>query len=304
MSKPRSQNINIYLADGNPDGIRKIYRSSNSNINLFDIPRGELARFCKMKEAADMGIYLLFGRDQRYIGQNNDLGTRLKQHDKSKPFWQRAFAVVLKPDFRTLDHLYYLEKTAIEKARSAGRFALENATAGSSHHHLHDSIRSDCENIFDEIETLLAVINRNFFEPSPAEYQDNSGEKKITGLQEEAEAKTSSLFYCRGKNADAVGYMMGKQFILKQGSLISREVQSKMVHKYPGYIKLRETWLKDGKMKLHNDSQYVLLEDCALPSASAASHIVLGKNTSSGRFVWKNEIGKTLGDAIKEVEQN
>lgn len=160
--KTHSQNIRILLPDGNPRGIRKVERSSNSNIRLFQVPRRELEQFYGMDEAANMGIYFLVGGTRLYIGKTGNLCTQMKQHDKEKPFWQHAFIVILNNDFRT-DHLYCLEKMAIETAQKAHRFALENGTAGNTYQHLHDSILSDCHNIFDEIDTLLAVLNQDFF---------------------------------------------------------------------------------------------------------------------------------------------
>lgn len=235
MSKQRSQTIRIFLPSGNPHGIRKVERSSNSNICLFDIPRGELEEFCRMNEAADMGMYFLLGSGQLYIGQTSALGGRLKTHDKEKPFWQSAFAVVLKNDFRTLDHLYYLEKTAIEQAKAAGRFKLENGTAGNSHRHLHDSIRSDCENIFDEIETLLAVLNQEFFtaeetmpsEGLAAELENHADTKENVSQVQVANmpyGENEELFYCffPNYNVDAVGIWQPDKlgFLLLKGSKI------------------------------------------------------------------------------------
>ncbi|UOO87183.1 GIY-YIG nuclease family protein [Neisseria arctica] len=312
MSKPRSQTIRIFLPDGNPRSIRKVERSSNSNIRLFDIPRAELGKFCQMNEAANMGIYLLLGDGQLYIGQTSDLGARLKTHDKNKPFWQRAFAVVLNNDFRTFDHLYYLEKTAIEHVQKAGRLVLENGTAGNNHRHLHDSIRSDCENIFDEIETLLAVLNQDFFTEEKAAVLPEicaSGvvveNGKTLSVETTADERLSEnnreIFYCKRGVADARGFLHedGKQFIVMAGSLINSEYASYA----PRAIEiLRQQWLSEGLLSPVNSKQYRLNQDQIFSSVSYAAVMVIGKN-ANGRAEWKNASGRTFKECYPQESE-
>lgn len=314
MSKPRSQTIRIFLPNGNPRGIRKVERSSNSNIRLFDIPRSELGAFCQMSEAADMGIYFLLGSHQLYIGQTSDLGVRLKTHDKAKPFWQRAFAVVLNNDFRTLDHLYYLEKTAIEQAKAAKRFTLENGTDGNKHRHLHDSIRSDCENIFDEVETLLAVLSQEFFTaeevwPSESLAVDEDVKKTdVLPFEAETEADIAAnihhnqpeIFYCRRGGADASGFLHedGKQFVVRAGSLILREYAD---YASPAMKRMREQWLSDGRLLPAGDMHYRLNQDYVCSSVSYAALWVIGRS-SNGWVEWKNAQGQTLDEIYRKTK--
>lgn len=313
MSKPRSQTIRIFLPNGNPRGIRKVERSSNSNIRLFDIPRSELGAFCQMSEAAEMGIYFLLGSHQLYIGQTSDLGARLKTHDKAKPFWQRAFAVVLNNDFRTLDHLYYLEKTAIEQAKAAKRFTLENGTDGNKHRHLHDSIRSDCENIFDEIETLLAVLNQEFFtaeEVWPSEslaVDEDVNKPDVLPFEAETEADIAAnvqhnqpeIFYCRRSGADASGFLHedGKQFVVRAGSLILREYAD---YSPPAMKQVRLQLLSDGSLSLVGETHYRLHRDCVCSSVSYAAVLVIGRN-ANGWKEWKNAENQPLDKCYHRI---
>ena len=298
MSKLRSQTIRIFLPTGNPRGIRRVERTSNSNIRLIEIPRTELNLFYEMKEAADMGIYFLVGSNQLYIGQTTDLSGRIKQHDKGKLFWQRAFIVVLNNDFRTLDHLYCLEKTAIEYAQAAGRFMLENGTAGSTHRHLHDSIRSDCENIFDEIDTLLAVLNQNFFE------EKQEAEPSLLVAQTiEADPLTSitpqEVFYCRStRGADAQGIWQENGFLLLKSSRLSLNHVPSLQKHGKKIINLKQTLLQSGVLK-EESGQLVLLQDYFIEGKpSTASDLILGR-PSSGWREWKNARGQTLDEVYR-----
>lgn len=320
MSKPRSQTIRIFLPSGNPRGIRRVERSSNSNIRLFDIPRSELGAFCQMSEAAEMGIYFLLSREQLYIGQTSDLGARLKTHDKTKPFWQRAFAVVLNNDFRTLDHLYCLEKTAIEQAKVAKRFSLENGTDGNKHRHLHDSIRSDCENIFDEIETLLAVLNQEWFtaqealrlSESLAAETGNHIELKdavLAELQMQSKPRPSEnagmVFYCRSpkQNIEAQGIWDPQKqgFCILKGSRIRKNFVPSLSAEQSELLKLKQQMIEKQILILENEC-WVLQQDYFITARpSTASSLILGR-PSNGWKDWKNEQGQTLDEVYRKAQ--
>lgn len=319
MSKPRSQTIRIFLPDGNPRGVRRVERSSNSNIRLFDIPRSGLGAFCQMSEAAEMGIYFLLSSAQLYIGQTSDLGARLKTHDKTKPFWQRAFAVVLNNDFRTLDHLYCLEKTAIEQARAAGRFELDNGTAGSSYRHLHDSIRSDCENIFDEIETLLAVLNQEWFTAQEAFRPSESLAAEVEAcevikpdifsndvrVQNRPSENEKEMFYCRAPNhnAYAKGIWQPRKsgFLLLKGSRIRKNFVPSMGGEQAKLSKLKQQMIENHLLILENEC-WVLQQDYFISGRpSAASDLILGR-PSNGWIEWKNAQGQTLDEIYRKTK--
>lgn len=320
MSKPRSQTIRIFLPSGNPRGIRKVERTSNSNIRLIEIPRTDLHLFYEMKEAGDMGIYFLVGGNQLYVGQTMDLSTRIKQHDKTKEFWQRAFIVILNNDFRTLDHLYCLEKTAIEHAQAAGRFSLENGTVGNTHRHLHDSIRSDCENIFDEIDTLLAALNQDFFtekqEPSvevgalfgataqfeihPA--QENSSKDNINeySIPNTWTGRTITVF-CRSRDKILRGKGLfnveTEQILLLEGTMIYRKISETLS---PGWREIYQQWLTSNFLADSKDPDYYVLQSaqlCASPSMAAA--LVLGNNRNGWQY-WRTERGLTLDEVYRK----
>lgn len=297
MSKPRSQTINIFLPTGNSKGIRKVGRSSNSNVRLFEVPRTELGRFCEMPEAAEMGIYFLVGSGQLYIGQTTDLSKRIKEHDKTKAFWQRVFIVVLNNDFRTLDHLYCLEKAAIEYAQAAGRLQLENVTAGNHHRHLHDSIRSDCENIFDEIDTLLSVLNQDFFEiPEKLEtIGEHIAKTENTVIGKHTGSEESILIFCRSKDKVIRGkgcfIVSTGEVLLLKGTMISVKTSETLP---AGWRMQREKWLEQKDLVFGNDPDYHVLQSdqlCKTPSMAAA--LVFGNNRN-GWVYWRNEQGRTL----------
>lgn len=309
MTKPRSQTVRIFLPTGNPRGIRKVVRTSNSNITLFEVPRPYLGSFCDSGESENLGIYFLAGSGKLYIGQTTELRSRLKQHEKSKLFWTKAFAVVLNNDFRTRDHLDCLERMAIEQARQAGRFELENGNEGNRQNHLHDSIRSDCENIFDEIDTLLAVLNQDFFEKAQVQtdYVSLEGKHQTEEMfpkenqTERSSENREEIFYCCNakRNIKARGIYREDGFLLLKGSTLRLDHPSYMENtSLPAW---KKKMIEAGMLKEQN-GMLVLLDDCFIRGKpSAASDKVLGKS-SNGWAEWKNAEGKTLDELYRKTK--
>ena len=308
MTKSRSQTIRIFLPTGNPRGIRKVSRSSNSNITLFVVPRLHLNSFCNMEESGKMGIYLLADNHKLYVGQTTELRNRLKQHDKGKTFWEKAFAVVLNNEFCTRDHLDCLERMTIEQAQLAQRLELENGTEGNRQNHLHDSIRSDCENIFDEIDTLLAVLNQDFFEK--VSEQKNHVSLEITHsvermVPEENQIEGSSesneeIFYCRNvkRGIEARGKYQKDGFLLLRSSTLRLDHTPFMEQKtrLPAW---KKKMIEEGMLK-EQDGLLVLMDDCFIKGRpSASSDWILGK-PSNGWIEWKNAEGKTLDELYRK----
>lgn len=125
------QTIQIFLPDGDPQGIR-VASITTRIMRIFDVPRSALARFLKMDEAQQVGIYFLFGEGEEddlpvaYIGQTGSLRDRLTSHQKTKDFWNRALVAVSLTNNLTNTHASYLESLSIQRALDTGRYSLED----------------------------------------------------------------------------------------------------------------------------------------------------------------------------------
>ena len=106
QKSPRT--IQIFLPTGDPAGIR-IAEQTTSIIRLIEVPRSDIADFLKMPEAKQVGLYFLVSgdnKDELYIGQSGDVGSRLMQHYKDeKKDWERALVLVSLTNNLTQTHL-------------------------------------------------------------------------------------------------------------------------------------------------------------------------------------------------------
>ena len=86
MSQGRS--IRLFLVDGTPNGLLTA-EIMNWTGHVLTGPRSKLGELVQRPEVGRTGIYFLVGADPEnsfrslvYIGESDDVGKRLKQHNK------------------------------------------------------------------------------------------------------------------------------------------------------------------------------------------------------------------------------
>ena len=127
----RPQTIQIFLPDGSPRSV-KIAEITNRVVKAVLVPRNKLDYISSRNELNNVGVYFLFGESADkakpivYIGEAEDCLDRLKQHNRSKEFWNYAVVMVSKINAFTKSHAKYLEHIAIYMAKESNRYETEN----------------------------------------------------------------------------------------------------------------------------------------------------------------------------------
>jgi|GEM_PF-6791535 len=123
------KNIKLFLLDGTPTG-RWICELSNWTGIAYKIPRSMIKACEERPELSSSGVYFLFGEDDKenkplvYIGEAENIMTRLKQHLDSKDYWNEVIVFISKDDNLNKAHIKYLENRFYELAIAARRYAL------------------------------------------------------------------------------------------------------------------------------------------------------------------------------------
>lgn len=87
--------LRIFVADGDPDGLRIVDKSNWIGKALL-FPRALLPQVKVWPELAQAGVYLLLGPrpdgegDMLYVGEGDPIRPRLESHYAQKDFWTRA----------------------------------------------------------------------------------------------------------------------------------------------------------------------------------------------------------------------
>ncbi len=273
--------IQIYLPFGDPQGIR-VAEITTRTVQVFDVPRTEIAAFFSMPESNQVAVYYLFGtevedrRTQCYIGQTNSVRQRFKDHLAQKAFWSRSLIAVSRTNTKTDTHARYLEWRSIQQGHESGRYALENGNTGSRPH-TPAPLEAECEEIFDTIGTLLATLGFPLFQP----------------LATAAPKSTDLIVYCKGRGSDAKGVYGSDGLTVFKGSKCAPNPTAQATLR--SLHARRARMIKDGTLAPVDDT-IVFTRDTLFKTPSGAAEVVLFR-PANGWTEWKTQPGVTVAEA-------
>ena len=178
MNESHPFSIRIFVANGDPDGLRIIERS-NWNGKAMMFPRPLLPDVKKREEFSRTGVYLLLGPredgegEMLYIGEGDPVRPRLENHFSKKDFWNRGvFFVTGQEGALNKAHVQYLEARLIELANAAKRMSLDNQNQ-PNRPTLNEADQADMEVFLGHMLQILPLLGISAFE-KPAGRQDGS----------------------------------------------------------------------------------------------------------------------------------
>jgi hypothetical protein len=296
MTQGRS--IRLFLVDGTPNGLLTA-EIMNWTGHVLTGPRSKLSELVQRPECGRTGIYFLVGPDPEnslrplvYIGESDDVGNRLKQHNRpevvsgtggGKDFWEKVCLVTSKDQNLTKAHVKYLESLLIQNAGQVGRCKLINGTA-HEYINLPESDRADMAFFIDQIRTVLPVLGLDFLRDRPMPSSLKSSLKP--------EAPPSSPRFVAEvprHGIKAYGQEIDGEFFVLEGSL----ARGKWTGVDGGYQGLFQQLCDDDVLVETETGLRRFATDYAFSSPSAAAAVVSGRS-ANGREHWKVEgLGQT-----------
>ncbi len=276
--------IQLYIFDGNPNGII-MCELSNWNGRVYKISRNEINNFEKNRDdSTHTGVYFLFGKDEEnnttlYIGEAENIISRLKQHTSDDNYWNYAIAVISKDDLLNKAHVKFLENEFYSLAKESARAVIINKSVPtrSSISEYDEAMLSEfAENTKLLVSTLGYVVFESVF---------------VETNEKETPQTIFSIKAARG--AEGKGVLTPDGFAVLKGSTIAASVVKSMT---PSFIKKRDFLISSGII----DSSFRFTKDYVFGSPSYAAAIVMGRN-ANGLTEWKNEEGKTLKSVIENI---
>jgi Domain of unknown function (DUF4357) len=277
------RSLELFFADGRPEGMLTA-RVFNWTGHILRVPRIQLKDALKRPEAWFTGVYLLLGeRDGSplaYIGEGEEIGARIRDHDSRKDWWATAVMVTTAADELNKAHVKYLEARLMEEALRSKAAPLENGNmpARSS---LSEAGVANMEEFLDTLFIALPAIGVDLFvnkaRPSVAPDVLPSPEQRFF-LATKRSAISASAVLASGEFIVQKGSLAQSQWI-GQGSLNS------------GYADLHRKLLDNGIL-VHDGNHAVFVENYAFSSPSAAAAVILGR-AANGRTEWALADGRT-----------
>ena len=166
--------IHIFLVDGDPDGVKIVTRQNWTGWGIA-FPRAEWPSIAKRREFATPGTYILSGTREGaqdelptiYVGQGDEIRTRLDSHYTNKDFWDWGYVFVSKGTMLNRAHTTWLEHALIDRAHEAHQCHLDNATKPKEPS-LSEWERADTEGFLREMLRILPLLGVRVFEkPTP-----------------------------------------------------------------------------------------------------------------------------------------
>ena len=280
--KRRGFSIRIFLADGEPDGLKIIEKSNWTGCGVV-CPRPIFSEAKGRCEFTRTGVYILVGPSgksdlpQIYIGEGDPIRPRLEQHASKKDFWTTVIFFTSKDENLNKAHVQFLEARLIDLASEAKRCDLENSNKPQLPS-LSEADSAEVEGFLDEMLLCFPVIGLSIFE--------KPGQR----------APQAKQFTIVAKGIKASGYETPQGFVVLNGSeAVAEAVPS--IHSY--LAEMRKSLLESGILKPEN-SRYVFTQDYLFNSPSTAAGVVLARS-SNGRVEWQTKDGLSL-KAIQEAE--
>jgi len=280
MSLLKPFSLRIFVADGDPDGLRLVERS-NWVGKAIVFPRALLPKIKQRAELNQTGVYLLLGPredgegEMLYIGEGDPVRPRLESHYAQKDFWNRAVCFVAAPGQLNKAHVQFLEANLIRLAKVSKRLPLDNAN-----HPAEPSLsEADCADMQVFLENMLGML------PVLGIHAFEQAAPMVATVAQ-------TVLTCRGKGVVASGYEATQGFVVKTGSQAVGESVPSMQQHVRGMFDLRQELIGNGVLQREGD-HYLFAQDYVLSSPSTAAAVVLGRS-ANGRIEWKDAGGRTL----------
>jgi hypothetical protein len=281
--------LTVYMIDGTEYGPR-LSEIGNWVGKAIYSPRSTLNKILSRHECNNPGIYCLKGdptdeafAEKIYIGEAENIKSRLKQHlsDPNKDFKEIIF-FISKDELLTKTQIKYLESRLIQLAINAKTAEIENGNSPNLPT-LHEADISDMEYFLDQIKLMLPVMGFRFLISSTLK----------SDIEEEKESviNTKIIFEIKTKSFKAKMYESDQGYIITKGSEAKKSLSKSTTETYRNLRrKLIET-----KILVDKGDKLEFTEDAIFNSPSAASNMVLGRN-SNGFTEWVTEKGKSFKD--------
>lgn len=131
------------------------------------------------------------------IDESEVLLARLSKHNKDKDFWNQAICFVSEKKNVNKAYIKYLETHSCEQAKLINKCTLENSNTPTKSS-LTDQDRDFVLRFFDELKIIIATLDYPIFE--------------------QIKRSKRNKYYCKSKDADAVGEYTEEGFVVNKES--------------------------------------------------------------------------------------
>ena len=275
------RSLELFFVDGRPDGMltAEVFDWTG---HVLRFPRTQIKEALFRPETEHTGVYVLIGEKDgspfAYIGEGEEVRSRLKDHVQKKDWWETAVIITTSSNKLHKAHVKYLESRLVEIARDVGAISLENSNT-PPRSSLSEASVANMEAFLETLMMVLPAIRVDMFLNKKRSKQNQT----VVNLQRDQDHPTFELSVPK-TNVHAFAKLIDGEMVVQAGS------------------KVRPTWAGDRKKKTHYylihdelvakgiiqvQGEYAeFVTDYAFTSPSAAGAICTGRSTN-GQTSWQ-----------------
>lgn len=267
--------IKLFLVDGTPNG-RWICELSNWTGIAYKIPRSKIKESECRTELATPGVYFLFGYDEVndkpliYIGEAENIISRLKQHLEKKDNWNETIAFISKDSNLNKAHIKYLENQFYGIAKDCDRYSIDNSNTPTKSS-VSEAEQAELEEFIYNAKILVNALGHKTFE----KYSENQTNNP----------NSNPIFTVSAGKGKAYGMPTSDGFVLLKGSCI---------HKVPADSLNNGVKKKVEQSRMNGEIKDDILQIDKLFSSSSTAAAFAAGYSISGPQQWKTDKGETL----------
>ena len=295
------KSVRIYLKDGTVTGL-KFGEVVNQTIQSVSCPRSRIGELNEYGESKRPGVYFLFGEDENtgepkvYIGEAENVYSRLQHHLATKDFWNEIIFFVSKDENLTKAHVRYLESRLIQIAVLAKRYQIDNGNQ-SQLPSLPFADRDAMDEFLTYIKLLIGVLGHKLLEEFTP-----TAKKKEEQMQQEDRTKDNQMTFIDNLELSlsvsgftAKALQTDEGIVVLEGSEAAKDIKESL---QIVYRKLREEFISNGTLVPEGD-KYIFKKNVLFNTPSPAAAIVVGYSIN-GLQTWKDNKGKSLKDIERD----
>lgn len=288
----KSRSLELFFVDGDPEGMLTATVPFQWTGHVLVASRTQLRDALKREESSRPGVYLLVGEDEHgallYIGESDDIGTRIKNHDAKKEWWSTAILITSSGEQLNKAHARYLEVKLIEQAQSVNKIRLDNNT-NPSIPALSEAAKAHMLDFLENIYLVLPALRFDFF-------IENT--RTLPPVSEAPLDSPVFEMHTPKHGLTATARIVDSRFVVEAGSLARMSWKSEG-REHTTYGKLFHE-LVDQHILIEHGKHRIFTRSYAFASPSAAAAVINGRPTN-GTTAWKI---KGTNTTYKEWEQS
>lgn len=285
------RSVRLFLVDGTPTGIVTA-EIMNWTGHVVAAPRTRLDGALLREELKRTGVYILIGPDEDnvdllkvYVGEGDEIGKRLYEHNRHKFFWERFIAITSKDMNLTKAHVRFLEGRLLELLQRAKKVKIDNKDM-PQFGILPEADIADMTAFLAEIQLVLPVIGADFLRRPIVRRESVDGFSSNLELNAIEEPVAGDVKYFTLENQKAGISARAREddgeFIVLSGSQGSLREKASFSDRIQA---IRNSAFDTNRARRLGSDHFIVEDDISFTSPSAASVFLFG-TSRNGRTDW------------------